>query len=51
MVEHHNMFPIITGNAIDSNDTLQQFDALRNMLRERYTIVETIEDFDIYLER
>jgi len=51
VVEHRDVFPMVTGDAIDSNDTLQSFDALRGLLRERYWIAETIEDFDIYLER
>ncbi|MEP7119844.1 MAG: hypothetical protein ABJE95_02995 [Byssovorax sp.] len=51
VVERRDVFPMVTGDAIDSNDTLQQFDALRSLLREHYSMVETIEDFDIYLER
>jgi hypothetical protein len=51
VVEKRDVFPMVTGDAIDSNDTLQDFDALRGMLRERYWVAETIEDFDIYLER
>ena len=51
VVEKRDVFPMVTGDAIDSNDTLQEFDALRRMLRERYWMAETIEDFDIYLER
>jgi hypothetical protein len=51
VVERHDVFPMVTGDAIDSADTLKDFWALREMLRTRYVLATTIEDFDIYLER
>ncbi|MFS8069172.1 MAG: hypothetical protein ACMG6S_22660 [Byssovorax sp.] len=51
VVERHDVFPMVTGDAIDSNDTLQDFGALRGLLLDRYRLAETIEDFDVYLER
>ena len=51
VVEHRDVFPMVTGDAIDSADTLQEFGALRTLLAERYTLVESIEDFDLYLAR
>ncbi len=51
MVERRDVFPMVTGDAIDSNDTLQDFGALRELLLSRYRLAETIEDFDVYLER
>ncbi len=51
VVEHRDVFPMVTGETIDSADTLQEFGALRGLLAERYTLVESIEDFDLYLAR
>lgn len=51
VVERRDVFPMVTGDAIDSNDTLQEFDALRTLLQDRYWMAEKIEDFDVYLER
>lgn len=51
VVERRDVFPMVTGDAIDSNDTLQDFAALRGRLLDRYRLAETIEDFDVYLER
>jgi hypothetical protein len=51
VVEHRDVFPMVTGDAVDSADTLQDFPALRERLAERYDRVTTIEDFDVYLER
>jgi hypothetical protein len=51
VVERRDVFPMVTGDAIDSNDTLQDFGALRELLSSRYWLAETIEDFDVYLER
>jgi hypothetical protein len=51
VVERRDVFPMVTGDAIDSNDTLQDFGALRGLLLDRYRLAETIEDFDVYLER
>jgi hypothetical protein len=51
VVERRDVFPMVTGDAIDSNDTLQDFDGLRELLLDRYRLAETIEDFDVYLER
>lgn len=51
VVEHRDVFPMVTGDAIDSSDTLQEFGALRELLVSRYRLAETIEDFDVYLER
>lgn len=51
VVEHHDVFPMVTGDAIDSADTLKDFPALRDRIAERYERATTIEDFDVYLER
>ena len=42
---------MVTGDAIDSADTLADFTELESLLRARYRLETSIEDFDIYLER
>ncbi|HKQ70538.1 MAG TPA: glycosyltransferase family 39 protein [Polyangiaceae bacterium] len=51
VVEHRDVFPVVTGDVIDSADTLQKFPALSARLRERYELETTIEDFDVYLAK
>jgi hypothetical protein len=51
VVEHRDVFPMVTGDAIDSADTLKDFAALGELIAARYTLATTIEDFDVYLER
>ncbi len=51
VVEHHDVFPMVTGDAIDSADTLRGFPALGELIAARYSLATTIEDFDVYLER
>jgi hypothetical protein len=51
VVEHRDVFPAVTGDAIDSADTLRKFPALDARIREAYDLVTTIEDFDVYLRR
>jgi hypothetical protein len=51
VVEHRDVFPMVTGDAIDSADTLKDFPALRDRLTERYFLATSIEDFDVYMER
>jgi hypothetical protein len=50
VVERHDVFPMVTGDAIDSADTLHDFPALRTLLQSRYKLAASIEDLDIYLE-
>jgi hypothetical protein len=51
VVEHRDVFPMVTGDSIDSADTLHSFAALGALIADRYTFATTIEDFDVYLER
>jgi len=51
VVEHRDVFPMVTGDAIDSADTLRGFWALSEMLARKYQLATKIEDFDVYLER
>lgn len=51
VVEHRDVFPMVTGDAIDSADALRDFPALRALLEGRYRLADSIEDFDIYIEQ
>ena len=51
VVEHNDVFPMVTGDAIDSADTLNDFAALREMIESRYEYAGKIEDFEIFYER
>jgi hypothetical protein len=51
VVERRDVFPMVTGDAIDSADTLKGFPALSDLLESRYDLETTIDHFDIYLER
>ena len=51
VVEHRDVFPAVTGDAIDSADTLKRFPALDARIKGDYALATTIEDFDVYLAR
>jgi hypothetical protein len=51
VVERRDVFPMVTGDAIDSADTLHDFTELASLLDARYERETTIEDFDVYFER
>ncbi|WP_104984562.1 glycosyltransferase family 39 protein [Sorangium cellulosum] len=51
VVERRDVFPSVTGDGLDSRDTLDGFPALAGLLAERYELAVMIEDFEIYLER
>jgi hypothetical protein len=49
VVEHRDVFPVVTGDSLDSSAALQRFGKLGALLRERYQMRASIEDFDLYL--
>ena len=49
VVEHRDVFPAVTGDAIDSAAMLRGFPRSSSLLHERYRLETTIEDFDVYL--
>ncbi|WP_437276307.1 glycosyltransferase family 39 protein [Sorangium sp. So ce375] len=51
VVERHDVFPSVTGDVIDSRDTLGGFPELAGLIEERYELAVSIEDFEIHLER
>ncbi|NUP11372.1 MAG: hypothetical protein HOW73_35445 [Polyangiaceae bacterium] len=51
VVEHHDVFPMVTGSADDSAVSLSKFPALRDMIDDHYEFAENIGDFDVYMRR
>lgn len=51
VVERRDVFPSVTGNALDSNDSMRDFPKFWTYLRDRYEQETRIEDFDIYVKR
>lgn len=51
VIERHDVFPHVTGNGFGSADSLKEFPALQNLIKEKYTLVTTIEDMDVMIER
>lgn len=51
VVERRDVFPMVTGDVIDSADTIREFPAFADLLSSRYALFAQIEDFDIYLEK
>jgi hypothetical protein len=48
VVQRRDVFPAVTGNAIDSKDELMSFPELRSLLETQYRKAKEIEDFEIY---
>ncbi|MBI5532624.1 MAG: glycosyltransferase family 39 protein [Deltaproteobacteria bacterium] len=51
VVEHRDVFPVVTGDSLDSEASLLGFWDLKNLIDTQYSRVATIEDFDVYLRR
>ena len=51
VVEHHDVFRMVTGNDEDSARSLRTFPALEHLLEDQFDHAERIGDFDIYLRR
>ncbi len=51
VVEHHDVFPMVTGDAIDSADVLRDdFPALRSLVAADFASPIRVGDFDVYLK-
>ena len=48
IVQYHDVFPSVTGHALDSRDELPGFPELDGYLKDGYELVKRIEDFDLY---
>ncbi|WP_394834965.1 hypothetical protein LVJ94_51545 [Pendulispora rubella] len=51
LVEHTDVFPLVSGTKVDSAAELANFTELSRFLSEHYALDRTIEDFDVYLRR
>lgn len=47
-VVRHDIFPVVTGDVLDSQTSLQDFPELRALLTTQYQLVNRIQDFDLY---
>jgi hypothetical protein len=50
-VLRHDIFPVVTGDLLDSTQSLQGFPELLELLSLRYSLVEQLQDFDLYRRR
>jgi len=48
VVQHNDVFPSVTGHALDSHDELPGFPELYGFIESDYEFIKRIEDFDIY---
>jgi hypothetical protein len=51
VVERRDVFPGVTGESIDSADTLRTFPELQHWIWQKYDLAATIEDFEIYFAK
>ncbi len=49
VVQRNDVFPMVTGDTLDSRRALATFPALEQLIASRYELVKTIEDFDLYV--
>jgi hypothetical protein len=48
IVQHNDVFPSVTGHALDSHDELPGFPELAGFIEGGYQFVKRVEDFDLY---
>jgi hypothetical protein len=51
VVQRNDVFPMVTGDDLDSARAVATFPEFEKMLRDDYALAETIEDFDLYQKR
>jgi len=51
VVQRHDVFPAVTGDALDSRDSLPFFPELAGWIGQGYELTTTIEDFELYERR
>ncbi len=50
VVAHHDVFPMVTGNAIDSANVLEKdFAALERFIAQSYGAPKRVQDFDVFI--
>jgi hypothetical protein len=48
VVQSRDVFPSVTGDALDSRDSLPGFPELQWLIDTQYTFSKKVEDFDLY---
>jgi hypothetical protein len=48
VVQSRDVFPSVTGDALDSRDSLPGFPELQRLIDSQYTFSKKVEDFDLY---
>ncbi len=48
VVQRNDVFPMVTGDTLDSRRALATFPELEHLITTRYELTTTIEDFDVY---
>ena len=51
VVQRNDVFPIVTGDMLDSRQALAEFPELARMLEQEFELATTVEDFELYLRR
>ncbi len=51
LVEHGDIFPMVTGNNLDSANSLEDFPEFLNYLKENYIFKHRIENFDLFMQK
>jgi hypothetical protein len=51
VVQRNDIFPMVTGNTLDSRREVVNFPELARLLSDNYELSSTVEDFEIYLKR
>lgn len=51
VVQHRDVFPMVTGGNLDSAQALDEFEALQRLIAAKYELTTTIEDFELYERR
>jgi hypothetical protein len=51
VVEHRDVFPGVTGESIDSADSLRTFPELQHLIWQKYDLDAAVEDFEIYFAK
>lgn len=51
VVEHRDVFAHVTGNNLDSADSIKNYPEFGSFLRDNYLFASSIDDFDLYVYR
>jgi len=49
VVQHNDVFPSVTGDALDSAASLSEFPELADLITQNYVLLSSVEDFDLYV--